>query len=194
MSAIQIDSSTGVGNAVTPTNLKATLKTAPEKYVSIGDLIDVTKPDNRDLLVNTYGDQGITGFLQLTGATRSGGTADEVQYWEEGRLHKTVTASLAAGGATGQGTLTTTDALRANDVLLTQAGDRLVVINPTTAVANVKTLDGTAVTEIAAGSEQEMAIIGNVYAQGTGQPSEFYQTEVIKRVLTRTSLPRSPSA
>ena len=182
MSAISIKN-TGVGANVTPSNLKATLKTDPSKYVSIGDLIDVTKPDNRDLLVNTYGDQGITGFLQLTGATRSGGTADEVQYWEEGRLHKTVTASLAAGTAPGQGTLTTTDSLRANDVLLTQAGDRLVVINPTSAVANnVKTLDGTAVTAIAAGSEQEMAIIGNVYAQGTGQPDEFYQTEVVKRV------------
>ena len=60
---------------VTQTGLAATLKTSPEKYVSLGDLIDVTKPDNRDLLVNTYGDQGITGFLQLTGATRSGGTA-----------------------------------------------------------------------------------------------------------------------
>ena len=182
MSAISIKN-TGVGSAVTPNNLKATLKTDPTKYVSIGDLIDVTKPDNRDLLVNTYGDQGITGFLQLTGATRSGGTADEVQYWEEGRLHKTVTASLAAGTASGQGTLTTSDTLRANDVLLTQAGDRLVVINPTSAATdNVKTLDGTAVTAIAAGSEQEMAIIGNVYAQGTGQPDEFYQTEVVKRV------------
>jgi len=182
MSAISIANS-GVGAATTPANLAATLKTDPSKYVSIGDLIDVTKPDNRDLLVNTYGDQGITGFLQLTGATRSGGTADEVQYWEEGRLHKTVTASLAADGVDGQGTLTTTDSLRANDVLLTQAGDRLVVINPTSAVANnVKTMDGTAVTVIGAGSEQEMAIIGNVYAQGTGQPDEFYQTEVVKRV------------
>lgn len=182
MSALSIDN-TGVGANTTPSNLKATLKTDPSKYVSIGDLIDVTKPDNRDLLVNTYGDQGITGFLELTGAKRSGGTSDEVQYWEEGRLHKTVNASLAAGGATGQGTLTTSGSLRANDVLLTQAGDRLVVIVATSATANnVKTLDGSAVNTIASGSEQEMAIIGNIYAQGTGQPDQFYQTEVIKRV------------
>ncbi len=64
MSAISIKN-TGVGANVTPDNLQAALKTDPSKYVSIGDLIDVTKPDNRDLLVNTYGDQGINGFWLL---------------------------------------------------------------------------------------------------------------------------------
>ena len=50
---------------------------APEKYVSLGDFIDeINAPDNRDTLVKTYGNQGITGFLQLTGAVKSNGTAD----------------------------------------------------------------------------------------------------------------------
>ena len=168
---------------VTPTGYPASLKTTPDKYTSLGDLLDYQKPDNRDLLIKTFGDQGITGFLQLTGATRSAGTNDEVQYWEEGRLHKTVTASLAAGSATGLGTLTTTDTLRVNDVLLTEGGKRLVVKIATSGTTdNVVTLDGTAVNVIAVGSEQVMAIVGNIYAQGTGQPSEFYQTEVVKRV------------
>lgn len=168
---------------VTPTGYPSTLKTTPDKYTSLGDLLDYQKPDNRDLLIKTFGDQGITGFLQLTGATRSAGTNDEVQYWEEGRLHKTVTASLAAGSASGLGTLTTTDTLRANDVLLTQGGKRLVVKIATSGTAdNVVTLDGTAVNAIAVGSEQVMAIVGNIYAQGTGQPSQFYQTEVVKRI------------
>ncbi len=176
MSAIQIDSSMGVGANVTPSNLKATLKTDPSKYVSLGDLIDVTKPDNRDLLVNTYGDQGITGFLQLTGATRSGGTSDEVQYWEEGRLHKTATVeATAASGATYTIAFASGEAARPNDVLLLADGTRIIVKSATTAV---KMDGGTAATF----AEQEVAIIGNVYAQGTGQPSEFYQTEVVKRV------------
>tara|TARA_R100001463_G_scaffold28337_3_gene64843 strand:+ start:9942 stop:11294 length:1353 start_codon:yes stop_codon:yes gene_type:complete len=166
----------GVGANVTPSNLKATLKTDPSKYVSLGDLIDVTKPDNRDLLVNTYGDQGITGFLQLTGATRSGGTSDEVQYWEEGRLHKTATVeATAASGATYTIAFASGEAARPNDVLLLADGTRIIVKSATTAV---KMDGGTAATF----AEQEVAIIGNVYAQGTGQPSEFYQTEVVKRV------------
>ncbi len=175
MSAISINN-TGVGANVTPANLKATLKTDPSKYVSIGDLIDVTKPDNRDLLVNTYGDQGITGFLQLTGATRSGGTSDEVQYWEEGRLHKTATvAASSVDGATYTIAFATNKAARPNDVLLLADGTRIIVTSATTAV---KMDGGTAATF----AEQEVAIIGNVYAQGTAQPSEFYQTEVVKRV------------
>ncbi len=74
--------------AVVPTqngsDVNALLKTNPDKYVSLGELLKYNKPDNRDLLIQTYGDQGITGFLELTGATRSAGVADEVQYWEEG--------------------------------------------------------------------------------------------------------------
>ena len=38
----------------------------PAKYVDLASFInDVNKPDNRELLVKTYGNQGITGFLQL---------------------------------------------------------------------------------------------------------------------------------
>lgn len=66
-----------------------TLKTDPAAYISLGELLDTNKPDNRDLLISTYGDQGITGFLTLTGAVNNAGTADEVQWWEEGRLHRT---------------------------------------------------------------------------------------------------------
>ena len=75
----------------------------PTKYVSLGDFINaVNKPDNRELLVKTYGNQGISGFLSLTGAIKSNGTADEVQYWEETRLHpdQVITIASAAAGAT----------------------------------------------------------------------------------------------
>ena len=178
MSAISISTTSGVGAATTPTNLAAQLKTDPAKYVSIGDLIDVTKPDNRDLLVNTYGDQGITGFLQLTGATRSGGTADEVQYWEEGRLHKVANVGITAA-ATPDGTctlaFTSGKEARVNDVLLTAGGQRIIVLTSTTG----KSMDGSTINTAAAA---DCAIIGNIYAQGTGQPDEFYETQVIKRV------------
>ena len=124
-------------------DINAALKASPDKYVALGSLLEYNKPDNRDLLIQTFGDQGITGFLQLTGATRSGGTADEVQYWEEGRLHKKLTTAAAG-------------------IVVDGSDTNLGVITPDA-------------------SAQDLIIIGNIYAQGTNQPTQFYQTEVKKR-------------
>jgi hypothetical protein len=49
---------------------------SPSNYTSLGSLIDPTKPDVRDLYIQTFGDQGITGLLDVTGAKRSAGAAD----------------------------------------------------------------------------------------------------------------------
>lgn len=176
-----------VGN--TPSDISALLRTSPQAYVSLGDLLDPTKPDNRDLLIQTYGDQGITGFLELTGAVKSAGTADEVQYWEEGRLHKTVTISGSDGVQTNgdeTGKFDVTDATlpgcRVNDVLLTPGGQRLVVtsFNTGTDEVNFVTLNGANVA--AEAGETKLVIIGNIYAQGTDQPDSFYDTNVVKRI------------
>jgi hypothetical protein len=120
----------------------------PTKYTSLGDFInEVNKPDNRDLLVKTYGNQGITGFLQMVGAVKSNGAADEVQYWEETRLHQLQTVNFpAAGVAAGtagtsivltmaSATATATGAtkaaaqkyLRVNDVILVGGVDRFII-------------------------------------------------------------------
>jgi hypothetical protein len=118
----------------------------PTKYTSLGDFIDeVNKPDNRDLLVKTYGNQGITGFLQMVGAVKSNGAADEVQYWEETRLHQLQVANFAAAGvATGATAIVLTMAsaatsatgatkaaaqkyLRVNDVILVGGVDRFII-------------------------------------------------------------------
>ena len=141
------------------------LKSSPDKYISLGELLKYNKPDNRDLLIKTYGDQGITGFLQLTGATRSAGVQDEVQYWEEGRLHRKFDGFFDASA--GKIFVKETNATsgdyfdnqgipcRVNDVLMTRDGIRLVVTgtsadsNPATAgtasqdaSVTVKRLDG----------------------------------------------------
>tara|TARA_R100000329_G_scaffold56012_2_gene50773 strand:+ start:1078 stop:2466 length:1389 start_codon:yes stop_codon:yes gene_type:complete len=167
-------------------DVAALLKTEADKYVSLGELLDYQKPDNRDLLINTYGDQGITGFLQLTGATRSGGTNDEVQYWEEGRLHKSVAVTnIAAAAAEANCVVTVADndpnVVRNNDILLTSNGDRLVVTDADTSgtTFTCRSMSGDAVTADA--TDQTLPIIGNIYAQGTGQPTSFYQTDVTKR-------------
>ena len=176
------------------------LQATPQNYVSLANLIDPTKPDVRDLYVQTFGDQGITGFLELTGAKKNAGTSDKVEWYEEGRLHKTFNGTYDADGAVGGsgpgvGELTSsisagagnagTIQLRLGDVVLTSTGLRLVVTSVTASTSsaadryNVTSLNGTAGSDI--GAAEDMAIIGNTHAQGTDQPSSFYQTGLVKR-------------
>lgn len=165
------------------------LKASPDKYVSLGELIgDYAKPDNRDLLINTYGDQGITGFLTLTGAVNNAGTQDEVQWWEEGRLHPLIEAKIESGTTlTMDGSADDSIDLRANDVLLTPDGERIVV----TAVNNsdpnsdsfdntytVARMDGGSVTNKTAGTQ--FALIGNIFPQGSDQPTRFREPGIQK--------------
>ena len=186
---------TALGTNQAPPSLRAT----PERYVALGDLIDTNKPDNRDLLINTYGDQGITGFLTLTGAVNNAGTADEVTWWEEGRLHKTFYGWFDTNGGTASGDALiggTADAasgftqLRVNDVVLDTLGNRYVVTTVTAATGSVADkydvviMDGgsQAVDVGTSAAPLNFAIIGNIYAQGTEQPSEFMHPDVQKFV------------
>ena len=178
--------SVSASQTTTASGYAATLRTSPDAYVSLDALIDPTKPDNRDLLIQTFGDQGITGFLQLTGAVKNAGTADQVQYWEEGRLHKlfvTNGSEISAASAESPVTITAasavaTDVPRLNDVLLLPSGARLVVTAISGATITCRTLDGSA---FDAETVVNIPVIGNVYAQGEDQPSSFYNTEIVKR-------------
>jgi hypothetical protein len=165
------------------------------KYISLYDLVN--KPDNRDALIKTYGFQGITGFLQLVGATKAVAQNDEVQYWEETRLHKmqkgTFTAVTSAQTANASATFTVdtsahgTNILRVGDVVLLAGSYRGYVSAVSTAtdpVVTIKSLDGTLpiITAAALGSlTQELPIIGNLYAQGSDQPDSFFESGIVKR-------------
>lgn len=176
------------------------LKAVPSKYVSLGNLVDPTKPSNMDLLVKTFGDQGITGFLELTGATKSIATADEVQWWEEGRIHRYMRGDLSVQATAGSATTFTIDQIdgvavetaadgskeadnyvRVNDILLLGNGRRFIVTamgTDNTWAITVLPLDKATV---AAASDIQANVIGNLYAQGTAQPTQFYQTQITKR-------------
>jgi hypothetical protein len=138
------------------------------KYISLYDLVN--KPDNRDALIKTYGNQGITGFLTLVGATKAQATADEVTYWEEERLHKKAKGAMASGAyVAGTG-----DVLRANDVVLLPGGVRAFFDG--TELVDLST--GTTVADFA---QVEFPVIGNLYAQGSDQPTEFLESGIVKR-------------
>lgn len=168
----------------------------PEKYVALGSLVDPTKPSNMDLLVKTFGDQGLTGFLELSGATKGIATADEVQYWEESRLHRSFSATVAAAAAGADATYTITavdnggavastvseDYVRVNDVILAANGQRSIIktVSNANLTFTARPLDNTATVIQAAAVQYN--VIGNLYAQGTSQPDRFYNTQLTKRV------------
>lgn len=179
----------------------------PTKYTSLGDFIgQVNKPDNRDLLVKTYGNQGITGFLQMVGAVKSNGAADEVQYWEETRLHQLQVATPAASAAAAATTLTLNLAsaatsatgatkaaaqkyLRVNDVILVGGVDRFIITAVTsgeysqtaTAAATAVALSSAGLSASAAAASANFPIVGNMFAQGTDQNVGYLESNVVKR-------------
>jgi hypothetical protein len=136
-------------------------------YTSLADLLDgdLGKPDNRSALIKTFGDQGITGFLKMVGATKAQAVQDDVTFWEEGRLHAVgaITSNVPATGS----------AIRTNDVVL--IGSTRAFFNGT---AMVDLTDGSALTSITDG---DYPIIGNLYEQGSDQGSAYLESGVTKR-------------
>ena len=160
--------SVALGTTNTNAGAHSVQKLDAAKYISLYDLVN--KPDNRDALIKTYGNQGITGFLTLVGATKAQATADEVTYWEEERLHKKAVGAMVSGAyVAGTG-----DVLRANDVVLLTGGVR-AFFNGTELV------DLSAGTAVADFAEASFPVIGNLYAQGSDQPSEFLESGIVKR-------------
>lgn len=177
----------------------------PTKYSSLADFIDeVNKPDNRDQLVKTYGYQqisgGLTGFLSLTGAVRASGTADEVQYWEENRLHSYQEFSGLAGAVSASDTVasgtivaSTNKVIRLNDVVLLNGKERGIVtaITPTgeifdastgvAATATIESLASAGFSAMASTDAFNAPVIGNLFAQGTDQNTGYLESNVIKR-------------
>ena len=194
MAAITVTQQTGNSNdGFTPKGIKNSLFNLadPTKYTSLYDFIDeVNAPDVRANLIKTYGDQGITGFLKMTGAVNAAGTADEVTYWEEARLHQaqvvdgavtpsSATVTISAGAVAGADNAAAVVA-RVGDILLLPDGARGYVSAISSADLTVKTLDGETPGAIADGAL--LPIIGNMFAQATDQPENFLQSNVVKRV------------
>jgi len=154
------------------------------KYISLYDLVN--KPDNRDALIKTYGNQGITGFLQLVGATKAVATNDEVQYWEEERLHKKQAGSMAAITA-GAATVVLTAAsaaaviVRLQDVVLVNGSERALVTGISSAAITLTALSSDGFSVAALNASASVPVIGNLYSQGSDQPGEFIESGITKR-------------
>lgn len=158
------------------------------KYISLYDLVN--KPDNRDALIKTYGNQGITGFLQLVGATKAVATNDEVQYWEEERLHKVQDVTVSANVAVGKKQTITINSgtshkaiVRVNDIILMSDGSSRAIVLKVTGDTSfvVAALRDQNLPALTSGTSYAFPIIGNLYEQGSDQPSSFIESGITKR-------------
>ena len=196
----------------TATGSNPNFRTNPEKYAAIDDLLTgaqaVNKPVVRELLVKSFGDQGITGFLKLTGAVKNAGAADQVEYYEEGRRHRTFTGTAGTGTASAGGSIPldvgaddTADPavnklVQTNDVIMNvNTGVRFIVTDDLrdteyggTAdddVVNIARLDGGAIANdsnsYTASTDETYVVLGNMYGQGTSQPQHFMQPDVVRQ-------------
>ena len=166
-------------------NVDPAFRTTAERYTTLNDLIGTNKELVMENLVETYGDQGITGFLKMTGAVNSGGSADQVEWFEVGRRHKTIPFTAAAeDGSTDtiNFTITATN-LNKYDVLMdANTGVRyLVDTSSTSTTASCIQLDGTAINSDPSDQSGELILLGNMYPQGTDQPSYFVETDVTRK-------------
>ena len=179
----------------------------PEKYASLGDFMNtINALDVRPELIKTYGNQGITGFLRMTGAVKAAGSAEKITYYEEARLHQKVRALAkndssgdAAADTANQTLVFVADAnaaidadnltdVRQNtpmkgDILLINGKDRLVVT--ATSAAN----SGTEFTcaymnqptvAVTRNNVFEMPVIGNIFEEGSEQPDRFVESNVVR--------------
>ena len=180
---------TGASEAVGSTfyDAASTVRIKPESYTTVDQLIKTTKDEVMPNLVETYGDQGITGFLKLTGAINSGGSSDQIDWWEMGRRHKTLAYTSGNTSISGTSHAICSDAavtagLQANDVVMDkETGVRFIVKSGGfgTGVASevhlVKLNGDTVVenTDLDASAGGTLIVLGNMYSQGSNQPTAF---------------------
>ena len=161
-------------------------------YVSSLDLVqNLHKPEIDSEFVRRYGDQNLTGFMEMQGYLNPV-SAIEYSHYEDDWLHEVVHPSVQAGAANNATvTLTTQDSFTVNngnspyiqdtpasseaytprnqDIIMFPDRTLAMVTNVTGADFDVTPLqDGTAIptTTVA----DELVIIGNAHAEQSGQP------------------------
>ena len=182
-----------VNEADAALGLGATLGNAPDKYTTVDTLLTHNAPDVREQLISTYGDQGITGFLKMTGAVRSGGTADFVSWFEEGRRHTTFTIGAEAASSSINGVVgfhadvatvngqaindTVANYFSVGDVIMSHGTGNVYVINVIGSASDGTTIndadaivatrmDGTTHTNGDEADSTKFSLIGNIQAEG----------------------------
>ena len=128
----------------------------------------------------------------MTGAVNSGGSADQVEWFEEGRRHRLYKATT--GGTLSAGVLASTFVFEINpqkyDVLMAVAtGDKIIITSDQSATTG-GTVDVAHLTDatstLAVSDNAEFVYLGNMYPQGSDQPDFFFETTPVRRITPNT--------
>jgi hypothetical protein len=164
------------------TDVSPAIRATAERYTALNDLIGTNKELVMENLVETYGDQGITGMLKMTGAISSGGSADQVEWFEASRRHKKIAWSALVGVTNDVVSLTiAATPINKYDVFMDAAtGSRYIAnASSTGTTVTLVPLDNNTVTNPAASGN--LIALGNMYPQGSDQPSYFTEAEVTRK-------------
>ncbi len=176
----------GSGFTATPSNV-AVATTA--NYISTGDLIasgtttagSLSKRDVDEQLIKRYGDQGITGLMEFLG-TKKETQAQTFEHYEEALLHNHFTGTISSDvltvdtGFVDSGDASGNTAVRDGDLLLGADNIMYYVTGKDGGGAITQPEDNFEIKLVSTGAvagsvaNQAYAIVGNAYAERTGQP------------------------
>ena len=151
----------------------------------------LTKRDVDEQLVKRYGNQGITGLMELLGSKKET-TANKFEHYEENLLHNSFTGSISSdvltvGTAfTDTGDASGNTAVRDGDLLLGNTGAMYYVTGKDGGGAISQPEDNFEIKLVSTGavagspSDTSFAIVGNAYAERTDQPGEGITPRVIQ--------------
>ena len=170
----------GLGTNMVATPSSAAVATT-SNYVSSAHIIAsgdtgaaLHQRDVDEQLVKRYGNQGITGLMELLGSKKET-KAKTFEHYEETLLHNSFTGSfhasdgtltIASGDRDGLGNT----AMREGDLLIGNSGTMFYVAEAMTQpdhAAICKDMDGA----LAVSTDTTFAIVGNAYAEQTDQPT-----------------------
>ncbi len=174
------------GMVATPSNVAVA---TTSNYVGTSTLINADGTDGiplhkRDVdeqLIKRYGDQGITGLMELLGSKKET-TAQTFEHYEETLLHNHFTGSISSNDLTIDTAFDDTNdsagntAVRDGDLLLGNTGVMYYVAGKADGSASTQPEDNFQLKLVSNGNlagdaaDTSFAIVGNAYAERTGQP------------------------
>ena len=163
-----------------------------ENYVSNLTTNSLRQRDVSDKLVKRYGEQGITGLMELMGS-KAPSSNTTFEHYEEAFRHNSVSATFSSASANNSAAVTLTLAsdsyqsnfaggtseyspVRPGDILRDKDGDMFYVISTqfpsaSTYTVKVHSIDGANVAKTS--DPFEFAIIGNAHPEGGSQPDSL---------------------
>ena len=149
----------------------------------------LTKRDVDEQLVKRYGNQGITGLMELLGSKKET-TANKFEHYEETFLHNSFTGSIsgddltiASGDRDGSGNT----AIRDGDIILGNSGTMFYVTGQhDDGLASSQPEEQFRIKVVSTGAvasgetDTTFAVVGNAYAERTDQPGEGITPRVIQ--------------